>query len=82
MATPKRGIIFVQQHDHRGHDASGAFVPKSQLFKRHYGITDYNYILIDGKIQAEGEERAIRNDPHVKKYYLGQGFGGENGVVG
>lgn len=37
-------------------------------------ITDYNYILIDGKIESEGDETAIRNDPHVRKYYLGEGF--------
>ncbi|MBS1713662.1 MAG: LPS export ABC transporter ATP-binding protein [Armatimonadetes bacterium] len=43
-------------------------------------ITDYNHILIDGKIQAEGDERAIRNDPHVRKYYLGEGVRGQNGV--
>lgn len=40
-------------------------------------ITDYNYILIDGKIQSEGDEATIRNDPHVRKYYLGEGFRGE-----
>ena len=40
-------------------------------------ITDYNYILIDGKIQSEGDESAIRNDPHVRKYYLGEGFRSE-----
>jgi len=41
-------------------------------------ITDYNHILIDGKIQAEGDERSIRNDPHVRKFYLGEGFRGQN----
>ncbi|MBL8064331.1 MAG: LPS export ABC transporter ATP-binding protein [Chthonomonadaceae bacterium] len=37
-------------------------------------ITDYNYILISGVIQSEGDETTIRNDPHVRKYYLGEGF--------
>jgi lipopolysaccharide export system ATP-binding protein len=37
-------------------------------------ITDYNYILIDGKIESEGDDDTIRNDPHVRKYYLGEGF--------
>lgn len=37
-------------------------------------ITDYNYILIDGKIESEGDDAKIRNDPHVRKYYLGEGF--------
>lgn len=40
-------------------------------------ITDYNYILIDGKIRAEGQEDAIRNDPDVRKFYLGEGFQGD-----
>ncbi|MBS1723966.1 MAG: LPS export ABC transporter ATP-binding protein [Armatimonadetes bacterium] len=39
-------------------------------------ITDYNYILIDGKIQAQGDEQTIRNDAHVRRYYLGEGFRG------
>ncbi len=42
-------------------------------------ITDYNYILIDGQIQAEGDEQTIRNDSHVKKFYLGEGFRGLDG---
>ncbi|MCU0315653.1 MAG: LPS export ABC transporter ATP-binding protein [Fimbriimonadaceae bacterium] len=37
-------------------------------------ITDRNYILIDGVIQARGSEEEIRSDEHVKRYYLGQGF--------
>lgn len=37
-------------------------------------ITDRNYILIDGKIIAEGDADAIRTDEHVKKFYLGQGY--------
>ncbi len=37
-------------------------------------ITDRNYILIAGRIEAEGDERAIRSNPHVRKHYLGQGF--------
>lgn len=37
-------------------------------------ITDYNYILIEGRIRSEGDETTIRNDPHVRKYYLGEGF--------
>lgn len=42
-------------------------------------ITDFNYILIDGKIQASGVEAEIRNDPHVRKYYLGEGFKSRDG---
>ncbi|MFN8218577.1 MAG: LPS export ABC transporter ATP-binding protein [Fimbriimonadales bacterium] len=37
-------------------------------------ITDRNYILVDGKIIAEGDAAAITNDPHVRKHYLGQQF--------
>ncbi len=36
-------------------------------------ITDRNYILIDGKIFAEGGEDEIRSNEHVKKFYLGHG---------
>lgn len=42
-------------------------------------ITDYNYILIEGQIRSQGDESVIRNDPHVRKYYLGEGFRGEPG---
>ncbi|MCW5937171.1 MAG: LPS export ABC transporter ATP-binding protein [Fimbriimonadaceae bacterium] len=38
-------------------------------------ITDHNYILIQGKITAEGDEAQIRANDHVRKYYLGHGFG-------
>ncbi len=37
-------------------------------------ITDRNYILVDGKIIARGGQEEIRQDPHVRKRYLGQGF--------
>lgn len=40
-------------------------------------ITDYNYILIDGKIESQGDESSIRSNAHVRKYYLGEGFKGE-----
>lgn len=39
------------------------------------GITDRNYILVDGEIIAEGDARTIAADPGVRKHYLGQGFG-------
>lgn len=42
-------------------------------------ITDYNYILIEGQIRSQGDEAVIRNDPHVRKYYLGEGFRGDSG---
>ena len=42
-------------------------------------ITDRNYILIDGKIIAEGDGDAIRSDEHVRKFYLGQGFARNGG---
>ncbi|MEI7984304.1 MAG: LPS export ABC transporter ATP-binding protein [Armatimonadota bacterium] len=38
-------------------------------------ITDRNYILIDGKIVAEGTGKEISDDPMVRKHYLGQQFG-------
>ena len=38
-------------------------------------ITDRNYILIDGKIVAEGTSKEISDDPHVRKHYLGHQFG-------
>ena len=37
-------------------------------------ITDRNYILVAGKIIAEGERDAIVADPDVRKYYLGERF--------
>jgi lipopolysaccharide export system ATP-binding protein len=37
-------------------------------------ITDRNYILIDGRIIAEGTSREIAKDEHVRKHYLGQSF--------
>ncbi len=40
-------------------------------------ITDRNYILIDGRIQAEGTGQQIANDPHVRKHYLGEQFGAD-----
>ena len=39
------------------------------------GITDWNYILIEGRIKKEGDRDAIVADPDVKKYYLGEQFG-------
>lgn len=37
-------------------------------------ITDWNYILIEGQIQAQGQEAEIRANEQVRRYYLGQGF--------
>jgi len=37
-------------------------------------ITDWNYILIEGQIQAQGQEADIRSNEQVRRYYLGQGF--------
>jgi len=37
-------------------------------------ITDRNYILIDGTIQAKGNAAEITQDPLVKKHYLGESF--------
>ncbi len=37
-------------------------------------ITDWNYILIEGQIQAQGKETEIRANEQVRRYYLGQGF--------
>lgn len=37
-------------------------------------ITDRNYILIDGRIIAQGDRKAIEADDLVKKHYLGHGF--------
>ena len=38
-------------------------------------ITDRNYILIDGKIIAEGTGKEIAANEIVRKHYLGQQFG-------
>ena len=38
-------------------------------------IVDRNYILVDGRIIAEGDARSISADDLVRKHYLGQGFG-------
>lgn len=38
-------------------------------------ITDRNYILIDGKIVAEGTGKEISENSMVRKHYLGQQFG-------
>jgi lipopolysaccharide export system ATP-binding protein len=37
-------------------------------------ITDWNYILVAGKIVAEGDRRKIVADPDVRKFYLGDRF--------
>lgn len=37
-------------------------------------ITDYDYILSDGKILKEGEPQNLANDPTVKDVYLGHNF--------
>ncbi len=37
-------------------------------------ITDWNYILIEGKIIQQGDRDRIVSDPDVKKYYLGERF--------
>jgi lipopolysaccharide export system ATP-binding protein len=37
-------------------------------------ITDRNYILIDGKIEAEGSGQDIVNNEQVRKHYLGEQF--------
>lgn len=38
-------------------------------------ITDRNYILIDGKIIAQGTGKEIADNESVRKHYLGQQFG-------
>ncbi|MCH8275336.1 MAG: LPS export ABC transporter ATP-binding protein [Armatimonadetes bacterium] len=38
------------------------------------GITDWNYILVSGKIIAEGDRKTIVENPDVKKHYLGEQF--------
>ncbi|MBN8689271.1 MAG: LPS export ABC transporter ATP-binding protein [Armatimonadetes bacterium] len=40
------------------------------------GITDYNHILIEGKIWAEGKADDIVNNEGVRQRYLGQQFPG------
>jgi lipopolysaccharide export system ATP-binding protein len=40
-------------------------------------ITDRNYILIDGDIIAQGGAAEIVSNSQVRKFYLGQGFRGE-----
>ena len=37
-------------------------------------ITDWNYILVAGKIVKEGAREAIVTDPDVRKFYLGERF--------
>lgn len=37
-------------------------------------ITDWNYILVAGKIVKEGDREAIVTDPEVRKFYLGERF--------
>ncbi|HXH60026.1 MAG TPA: LPS export ABC transporter ATP-binding protein [Fimbriimonadaceae bacterium] len=37
-------------------------------------ITDRNYILIDGKIIAEGTREQIEHNELVRRHYLGEGF--------
>ena len=37
-------------------------------------ITDYSYILNDGKILAFGPSKEVSEDPKVIRYYLGEGF--------
>ena len=37
-------------------------------------ITDRNYILIAGKVVAQGNAAEIRSDDLVRKHYLGEGF--------
>lgn len=38
------------------------------------GITDRNYILVEGRIIREGDGDTIKNDPEVRKHYLGEQF--------
>ena len=37
-------------------------------------ITDYDYILSDGKVLKEGKPQDLANDPEVKDVYLGHNF--------
>lgn len=39
-----------------------------------FRITDRNYILISGKIIAEGDADQISSNEHVRKFYLGTQF--------
>ena len=41
-------------------------------------ITDRNYILIDGKIIAQGGAKEISNNPLVRTHYLGEQFSSEH----
>ncbi|MBX3111094.1 MAG: LPS export ABC transporter ATP-binding protein [Fimbriimonadaceae bacterium] len=45
-------------------------------------ITDRVYILIDGKIIAEGDQDSIRDNELVRRHYLGQGFDKIRGGAG
>ncbi len=38
------------------------------------GITDWNFILVEGKIIAQGDREAIVTNPDVRKHYLGERF--------
>lgn len=40
-------------------------------------ITDRNYILVDGKVIAQGTKAEIVDDPLVRKHYLGQQYRSE-----
>jgi lipopolysaccharide export system ATP-binding protein len=44
-------------------------------------ITDYNYILIDGKIWAQGSGAEVTADEKVRKSYLGEQFRGPEELV-
>lgn len=44
-------------------------------------ITDRNYILVDGKVIAEGTRESIVDDPMVRKHYLGQQYKSEYSSV-
>ncbi|NLB50091.1 MAG: ATP-binding cassette domain-containing protein, partial [Clostridiaceae bacterium] len=35
-------------------------------------ISDYTYVLENGKIVHQGESKSLRNDPLIKKAYLGK----------
>lgn len=38
------------------------------------GITDWNFIIVEGKIIAQGDREAIVTNPDVRKHYLGERF--------
>ena len=40
-------------------------------------ICDRAYVLLEGRVQAEGKPRDLINDEMVKKYYLGSTFRGD-----